>query len=96
MGGLFRRLRERSLPFKLLGLLIYGIVTFVAIYATGITLFENIVFFRVFEFLWFAHILIICYQIQRNQTEMFLLAVCGLLPGIVHNLLTVFTLQTTG
>ena len=93
MTSLFAKLRERSTVVKALLLFGYGLITFLAIYAVGNQILGNPVFFRVFEFLWFAHILIICNQIRQSQGEFLLLAVVALIPGIINNLRGVLELQ---
>jgi hypothetical protein len=93
MISLFAKLRERSTLAKALLLFGYGVITFLAIYAIGNQLLGNPLFFRVFEFLWFAHILIICNQLRHGQGEFLLLAIVALSPGIINNLLGLLELQ---
>jgi hypothetical protein len=92
MTELFVRLRERPFRDKLIGMLLYGVLTFAGIYAVGAILFNDLLIFRVVEFLWFVHIVIICNQIQRSQRELLLLALVALAPGIINNILVVFML----
>ncbi|GAB4198255.1 MAG: hypothetical protein OHK0022_17330 [Roseiflexaceae bacterium] len=92
MAGMFAQLRERALPLKAAGLLIYGLLSFLVMYFVGVVVFDNVLFFRVFEFLWFAHILIICNQIQRSSAELILLALLALSPGMINNLLAIAAL----
>jgi hypothetical protein len=92
MTDLFAQLRARPFAQKAIGLFVYGLVTFALIYLVGTAVLDNPLFFRIFELLWFIHIVIICNQIQRGQRELLLLAVIALSPGIINNLLGVFTL----
>lgn len=84
---LFSRLRDLPRASKLGVLLVYGLITFLLIYGLAMDTLENELFFRIFEFFWFVHIVIICNQIHRSQKELFTLAMVALSPGIVHNLL---------
>lgn len=93
MSHLFAQLRHQPMLTKSLILFVYGLLTFVAILYVGNTFLGNPVFFRVFEFLWFAHIIIICNQIQRSQRELLIIAVIALSPGIVNNLIGLLELQ---
>lgn len=96
MSRLFMRLRDRPFAMRAGYLFVYGLLTFIAIYYIGNLFFDNFVFFRVFEFIWFVHIVIIANQMQRSQRELIVLALLGLAPGIVNNLLSVFALQGWG
>jgi hypothetical protein len=93
MTHLFTQLRARPLVYKLAGLFFYGLATFGLIYLVGIVVLEHVLLFRIFELLWFVHLLIICNQLQRSQRELVLLALVALSPGLVNNLLGVFTLS---
>jgi hypothetical protein len=84
------RLRDRPTLVKGVLMLIYGVATFIAIYLIGLRLFDNVLFFRIFEILWFIHIVFICSKIQRSQNELILLAALALSPGIINNLLVLF------
>lgn len=90
MTGLFLRLREQSTAQKSIGLFVYGLTTFIAIYLLGNNFFNDFVIFRIFEFLWFVHIVIICNKIQQSQRELLLIALIALSPGIVNNILELF------
>jgi hypothetical protein len=92
MTNLFTQLRARPLAQKAAGLFGYGILTFALVYLVGVVLLDHVLLFRIFELLWFIHVLIICNQIQRSQRELLLLALIALSPGIVNNVLNVFTL----
>jgi hypothetical protein len=92
MTELFVRLRERPFRDKLIGMLLYGALTFAGIYAVGAVLFNDLLIFRVVEFLWFVHIVIICNQIQRSRRELLLLSLAALAPGIINNILVIFAL----
>lgn len=87
MTRLFVQLRHRPTIVKALILFVYGLLTFLAIRYVGNDFLGNSVFFRVFELLWFAHIVIICNQVHRSQRELFLIALIALSPGIVNNLI---------
>ncbi|NOK62211.1 MAG: hypothetical protein GFH27_549327n41 [Chloroflexi bacterium AL-W] len=87
MTGLFLRLREQTTVQKGIGLFVYGLITFIAIYILGNVFFNDLVIFRIFEFLWFVHIAIICNQIQQSQRELFIIALIALSPGIVNNMI---------
>lgn len=89
MSDLFTRLRARPFSHKAVGLFAYGLLTFAAIFLAGNVVFDNPIFFRVFEFLWFVHVVIVCNQLQRSQAELLGLALLALSPGIVNNLLSV-------
>jgi|GEM_PF-2121718 hypothetical protein len=90
MTNFFLQLRERPFVHKLLGLFFYGIASFSFIYLIGNVLLDNFLLFRAFELLWFIHIVIICNQIQRSQRELILLAIAGLLPGLINNIVGLF------
>jgi hypothetical protein len=93
MSAFFARMRDRTTAYKAIMLFIYGLLTFLGVYYVGIVIFENAVFFRVFELLWFIHMLIICNQIQRSQSELILIALCALSPGIFNNILGLFAFR---
>ena len=90
MTGLFLRLREQSTVQKGIGLFVYGFITFMAIYLLGYVFFNDFVIFRIFEFLWFVHIVIICNKIQQTQRELLIIALIALSPGIVNNIVELF------
>jgi hypothetical protein len=92
MTNLFANMRTRSFGYKAGVLFCYGLLTFVGVYLVGTAVFDNPIIFRIFEFLWFVHIVIICNQLQRSQSELLALALIGLMPGIVNNLLALTTL----
>jgi hypothetical protein len=91
MTNIFAQLRERPFAHKALALFVYSLLTFAMIYLVGYVVLDNPLFFRVFELLWFVHIVIICNQVQRSQRELVFLAVLALSPGIVNNLLGLLT-----
>jgi biotin transporter BioY len=93
MTAFFARLREQPTLNKALILFAYGVVTFLAIYYIGTTFLGNVIFFRVFELLWFVHVLIICTRLYNSQREFLLLALIALSPGIVNNILGVLELR---
>jgi hypothetical protein len=90
MTSLFTRLRDRPLAHKAVALFCYGVLTFLAVYLVGNILLDNVVFFRVFEFLWFVHIVIVANQLRHGQSDFLVLALCGLIPGIINNIRNVF------
>jgi hypothetical protein len=92
MLGLLRRWRDRPTIYKAVGLFVYGVLTFLAISLAASRLFDNPLVFRIFELFWFFHIVYICYQLQRGQGELVLLALAGLSPGLLNNLIRLFEL----
>ena len=74
MTTLFTQLRQLPFIQKALTLFFYGLVTFGLIYLVGNVVLGNPLFFRVFELLWFVHMVIICNQVQTSQRELVLLA----------------------
>lgn len=86
MAALFARLRGQSFGTKALMLFVYGLATFVGIYLVGNVVLNNPVFFRVFEFLWFIHLVIIVGRLQQSQREYLVLALIALSPGILNNI----------
>lgn len=91
MLALLDRLRDRPLPYRLLLVFIYGLITFYAIYYLGASLFDNPLVFRIFELFWFLHIVFLTSKLHRGQSEFLALALLGLAPGIINNLLVAFT-----
>jgi hypothetical protein len=92
MANMFGALRERPFGAKAAALFGYGLLTFIGIYLVGTLVFDNPIIFRIFEFLWFVHIVIICNKLQRSQSELLALAVIALSPGIVNNLLVLLAM----
>jgi hypothetical protein len=92
MTNLFGALRQRPFGYKAAALLGYGLLTFIGVALLGTVVFDNPIIFRIFEFLWFVHIVIICNQLQRSQNELIALALIALSPGIVNNVLALFWL----
>ena len=90
MLSLLEGLRERPTLVKAVIMLGYGVVTFLAIYTLALNLFDNVLFFRIFELLWFLHIVFICSKLQRSQNELVLLAALALSPGIINNMRILF------
>lgn len=93
MTRLFASLRPQPTIVKALILFAYGLITFLLIHYIGNNFLGNQVFFRVFELLWFVHIVIICNQVQRSQMELLLIALAALSPGIVNNLIGLLELR---
>lgn len=93
MTRLFAQLRAQPTAIKALILFVYGVLTFLAIRYIGNDFLGNTVFFRVFELLWFVHMVIICNQVQQSQRELLLIALVGLSPGIVNNVISLLELR---
>nr|WP_044200716.1 hypothetical protein [Oscillochloris trichoides] len=93
MNRIFAPLRSQSTLVKASILFVYALLTFLAIYFIGHDFLGNAVFFRVFELLWFLHMLIICNQVQQSQRELFIIALIAVSPGIVNNLIGILELR---
>ncbi len=92
MTNIFGALRGRPFGAKAVTLFGYGLLTFIGVYLVGMLVFDNPIIFRIFEFLWFAHIVIICNKLQRSQSELLMLALIALSPGIVNNVLALLAI----
>jgi hypothetical protein len=92
MATLFAQLKARPLLFKAVLILVYGAASFAFVYLIGTTLLANFLLFRIFEFLWFVHIVIIANQLSYGSSDLITLAVLGLSAGLINNLWLVLSL----
>lgn len=64
-------------------------MTFLVVYLLGIQLYPSEWVFRGLEFLWMGQVIVIANNIQHSQRDLFFLALIGLSPGLVNNVLLV-------
>lgn len=87
MTGFFATMKARPLPLKALLMLIYGLLSFALIWLIGQQMLDNFLLFRVFEFFWFVHIVVIANQLSYSSADLLALALLGLSPGLVSNVI---------
>jgi len=92
MSTFFANLKARPLLIRAGLMLLYGAISFVVIYVLAGQQLDNPLLSLILELLWFLHILYIVYQLADRSGEFLLLALCGLLPGMIKNFLAVGTL----
>jgi hypothetical protein len=93
MTTLFTRLKDQPLLTKALIIFAYGLLSFGMIWLIGAAVLDNVIAFRILEFLWFVHILVIANQISEGSSDLIALALLGLSPGLLNNLLSVVDLS---
>ncbi len=76
---------------RAIAMVMYGVISFVLIYWFGSQMLVNPVVSLLLEGIWFVHILYVVNQISLGSPDFFMLAICGLSPGLVKNLLVAFT-----
>lgn len=92
MTALFASLKARPLVFRAIAMLLYGIASFVLIYWLGAEALDSGMVSLILEGAWLIHLIIVANLIARGQVEFFTLAVIGLLPGLIKNLLAAISL----
>jgi hypothetical protein len=92
MAALFANLKARPFVVRAIVMLLYGIVSFVLIYWIGAQALGNPVLSLILEAVWLFHMVIIANLIGHGQVEFFSLAVIGLLPGLLKNLMAAMNL----
>ena len=92
MTTLFAQLKARPLPYKALIIFLYGVLSFSLIWLIGNQALGNPLLFRLFELLWFLHIVIIANRLAHGSTDLIVLAVLGLSPGLLNNVLLLLNL----
>jgi hypothetical protein len=93
MTTLFTRLKDQPLLTKALIIFVYGLLSFGMIWLIGTVVLDNFLAFRILEFLWFVHMLIIANQVSHGSSDLITLALLGLSPGLLNNLLYVVDLN---
>lgn len=93
MTTLFANLKARPLPFKAILVLGYGMLSFLLIWVVGEVVVDNFLLFRISELLWFVHIVIIANQLSYGSSDLITLAVLGLGPGLINNVLLVLNVR---
>jgi hypothetical protein len=92
MAALFANLKARPLVLRAIVMLLYGIISFVLIYWIGAQALGNPILGLILEGVWLFHLIIVANLIAHGQVEFFTLAVIGLLPGLLKNLMAAFNL----
>lgn len=92
MTSFFANLKARPLVVRAIVMLLYGVVSFVLIYWIGAQTLGNPILSLILEGVWLFHLIIVANLIAHGQVEFFTLAVIGLLPGLLKNLLVALNL----
>ena len=91
MLALFANLKSRPLLHKAALMFVYGLLSFGLLIVVGSAL-ANPLLFRIVEFLWFVHILVVANQLSYGNSDLMTLAILGLSPGLLNNVLAVLSL----
>lgn len=91
MTALFSNLKARPLLIRCVAMVMYGVISFVLIYWLGSQMLGNPLLALLLEGIWFVHILYVVNQISVGSPDFFTLAICGLSPGLIKNLLAAFS-----
>lgn len=92
MTGFFANMKARPLPLKALLMLLYGLLSFALIWLVGQQMLDNFLLFRIFEFFWFVHIVVIANQLSYSSADLLTLALLGLSAGLVNNVVGLLNL----